>query len=62
MDADNDVLGTVASQRPICIGGPNGYAGAVDEVRIYRQALTREWIDAEIDNVVDRAAFVRIEP
>ena len=61
-DAQGDQLLRVVTEAPICIGGSSGYEGLVDEIRIYNQLVTPEWIRAEIDNVLNRDNFVRIDP
>ncbi|MDQ3301026.1 MAG: LamG domain-containing protein, partial [Myxococcota bacterium] len=49
----------ITTARRICLGGTlSGYSGAIDEVRVYRGVVTPAWIDAEVDNVKDRASFV----
>ncbi|MBA3393946.1 MAG: LamG domain-containing protein [Deltaproteobacteria bacterium] len=49
----------ITTSRRICLGSiVGGYSGALDEVRVYRGVITAAWIDAEVDNVKDRASFV----
>lgn len=61
-DGAGDVLGNVVTEAPICVGAEQGYAGLVDEVRVYNTLITPEWIRAEFKNVDDRETFVRIDP
>lgn len=51
---------SIASLRPTCLGGGNGYEGLLDEARIYEGALTDAWIKAEYDNVNARETFVQL--
>lgn len=50
---------SISTEQSICFGSKDfGYAGVLDEARVYRHAQSAAWIDAEVDNVKNRAAFV----
>jgi len=52
-------LGAISAM-PLCLGGPSGYGGELDEVRIYSSPKAEDWFDAEFDNVMARDTFIVI--
>lgn len=56
------VIGPITSTRPLRIGGGSNstYQGTIDEVRIYRVAVSESWARAEVLGVKADPAFVMI--
>lgn len=57
-------FGSVGSLDPgsnFCIGDSSRpFAGAIDEVRIYRSAVSADWIRAEYGNLQERSSFIKV--
>jgi hypothetical protein len=59
------MLGSLDTTNPFSIGSPTAaylFKGVVDEVRVYKQALSASWIAAEYRNVTARSSFVVFGP
>jgi len=62
-EGDITTIGSLDHSGPLTIGtavGGSPYAGDLDEIRIYSQALTPAWIAAEYQNLIEPAAFITI--
>lgn len=56
-------LGSLSTALPASIGHPNyTMLGRVDEVRVYAESLSPEWIDAEYRNLADPTSFYTVGP
>ncbi|MBW2524250.1 MAG: DUF2341 domain-containing protein [Deltaproteobacteria bacterium] len=56
-------FGSISTDIPASIGhATHVMQGRVDEVRIYSEALSSEWIDAEYRNLAEPASFYQVGP
>jgi hypothetical protein len=58
-EAPFSVISTDPDEQP-CLGGDNSYGGLLDEVRVYQDYLSEDWVAAEYANVARRQTFMTI--